>query len=92
MTASVEASYKIVHLKWGERPQEAADPYVLIVRQGRARGDDFYVRSSAAAEAEIAATRAFFAEESFASLASAMRQAETVAGREGAQTIYVRMS
>ena len=80
--------YKVVHLKWGEQPR-AEDPYILIVRQGRTRGEDFYVRSSA--DAEIRAARAW-ADESFASLASALRQAESVADREGAQTIYVRLS
>lgn len=78
----------VVHLKWGEQPS-AEDPYVLIVRHGRVRGDDFYVSSSA--EMEIAAARAR-SEESFASLASALRQAETVASRDGAGVIYVRMS
>jgi hypothetical protein len=76
----------IVHLKWGEQPQ--GDCYLMITRHGRIRGEDFYVQSSA--EEEIRAARAF-ADESYASLASALRKARSMAERDGVGTIYIRM-
>lgn len=77
----------IVHLKWGEEPR-SGDPYVMITRLGRVRGEDYYVHT--ATNRSIGEARSW-AEESYASLASALRQAEAVASRHGAQTIYVRM-
>jgi hypothetical protein len=77
----------VVHLKYGEEPK-AGDPYVMITRLGRIRGEDYYVHTQtnrAMGEARS------WAEESYASLTSALRQAETVAAHYGAETIYVRM-
>jgi hypothetical protein len=75
----------VVHLKWGEEP--AGDLYLMITRVSRVRGQDFYVRSSA--EREIAAKRAEYGC-GFASLASALREAETRAQSCGVETIYVQ--
>ena len=77
----------IVHLKWGEEPK-SGDPYVMITRLGRIRGEDYYVHTPN--NRAIGEARSW-AEESYASLTSALRQAEVVATRYGAETIYVRM-
>ena len=74
---------RIVHLKWGEQP---SDPlHLMITRFGRIRGEDFvvdrcqYLRSN-----EIGERR------TFASLTTALREAETEAQTCGVDTIYVR--
>jgi hypothetical protein len=77
----------VVHLKWGEEPK-ADDRYVMITRLGRTRGDDYYVHTRS--NRRMGEARSW-ADESFASLASALRQAETVASHYGAEIIYVRM-
>ena len=76
----------VVHLKWGERPP-VADRYLLVTRQGRIRGEDFYVRTSDGfSDAAAEEARAF------ASLASALKMAESVAERCGVETIYIRLN
>lgn len=75
----------IVHLKWGEQPP-AGDRYLMIVRQGRIRGEDFYVRPSAPLSPLIVSMHA-----AFASLNSALQEAESVARRHDVETIYVRL-
>jgi hypothetical protein len=77
----------VVHLKWGEEPK-ADDSYVMITRLGRIRGEDYYVHTRS--NRSMGEARSW-ADESFASLASALREAETVASRYGADIIYVRM-
>jgi hypothetical protein len=76
----------VVHLKWGEEPQPGF--YVMITRLGRVRGEDYYVHTPS--NRPIGEARSW-AEESYASLASALREAESLASRRGAETIYVRM-
>ena len=77
----------VVHLKWGEEPKPG-DPYVMITRLGRIRGEDYYVHTRT--NRSMGEARSW-AEESYASLNSALRKAETVAEHYGAETIYVRM-
>jgi hypothetical protein len=81
------AMSSVVHLKWGEEPK-ANDPYVMITRLGRIRGEDYYVHTRS--NRTMGEARSW-ADESFASLASALRQAETVATSYGAEIIYVRL-
>jgi len=76
----------VVHLKWGEEP-DAGCPYVMITRLSRIRGEDYYVH--AATNRALGEARSW-ADESYASLASAMRQAEILAARQGVAIIYVR--
>ena len=79
----------IVHLKWGERPP-AEDAYLLITRQGRIRGADYYLCSSRLLPDE---DPRFLCPDGpgFASLDSALRQAEGMAVRNGVLTIYVKL-
>jgi hypothetical protein len=77
----------VVHLKWGEEPTPG-DLYVMITRLGRTRGEDYYVHTRT--NGTMGEARSWAAE-SYASLNSALRQAEDVASRSGARTIYVRM-
>ena len=77
----------VVHLKWGEEPK-SGDPYVMITRLGRIRGEDYYVHTQS--NRTMGEARSW-ADESYASLASALRKAETVATHYGAEVIYVRM-
>jgi hypothetical protein len=76
----------VVHLKWGEQPP-SGDLYLLVTRQGRIRGEDFYVSPSAPLTPVVVGAHA-----AFASLDSALREAETVARRHGVETIYVRLA
>ena len=78
----------VVHLKWGEKPETNA-PYLMITRLSRVRGDDYYVKPC-----EGLTTRPSAIDEarSFASLNSAMRQAETVASECEVELIYVRLN
>jgi hypothetical protein len=75
----------VVHLKWGERPPAASNRYLIVTRQGRIRGEDFYVRPSEGFEAVLG-------EDAYASLTSALKVAETVAAQHGVETIYVRLN
>ena len=79
----------VVHLKWGERPP-GEDMYLLVTRQGRVRGDDYYVRAS---DHPNAPPLLGLGPEGpgFASLDSALRLAETVAVRNGVTAIYVKL-
>lgn len=77
----------IVHLKWGEQPSRDA-LYLLVRRQGRVRGDDFYVDPCEGLPVESAPLDE---PRSFASLSSALRAAQTRAQLCGVDTIYVRM-
>lgn len=75
----------VVHLKYGERPPAASRRYLMVTRQGRIRGEDFYVRPSEGSEFAIEAAPPC------ASLAAALRMAEAVAERHAVETIYVRL-
>lgn len=75
---------EVVNLKWGEEPSGSS--YVMVTHQGRIRGEDFYVRPSAALA--VAATVLV----AFASLKSALTEAEAQAKRLGVDTIYVQLS
>ncbi len=79
----------VVHLKWGERPPEESF-YLVVTRQGRIRGEDYYVGASRELEGEdrVLAT----AGPGYPSLASALFQAECVAARNGVSTIYVKLA
>ena len=78
----------IVHLKWGEQP--ATDRRYFVVRRlSRVRGDDFFIDACA----DVAPPRLSPDEpRSFASLASALKQAQSAADQCGVETIYVRMN
>jgi hypothetical protein len=75
----------VIHLKWGEQPDEPR--HFLVTRLGRVRGDDFYVNP--AAGVHLATPNEA---RSFASLASALREAEAAAHACGVDTIYVRLT
>jgi hypothetical protein len=75
---------KVVHLKWGEEP--VGDSYLVVTRQGRIRGEDFYVRPSAALSVAAAVMAAF------ASLESALTEAQAEARRLGVDVIYVQLA
>jgi hypothetical protein len=76
---------QVVHLKWGEQPP-SDDLYLMVTRQGRIRGQDFYVRPCAKL------TMAAAVEAAFASLDSALQAAQVEARRSGVDTIYVRLA
>jgi hypothetical protein len=78
----------IVHLKWGEQP-ESDRRYLLVRRLGRVRGEDFFVDPCAGMDAP---ERAADEPRAFASLASALKKAESFAQTCGVETIYVRMN
>jgi hypothetical protein len=78
--------FRVVQLRWGEQPATAAR-YVMITRLSRTRGEDYYVHTRSNRRMGDAH---FWADESYASLTSALRQAENVAAHCGADTIYVR--
>jgi hypothetical protein len=75
----------VVHLKWGEEPPSGDVLYLMVTRQGRIRGEDFYVRPSARLKLSEAS-------DAFASLASALKAAQAEASRYGVETIYVRLA
>ncbi|HTI68184.1 MAG TPA: hypothetical protein VL460_11625 [Caulobacteraceae bacterium] len=75
----------VVHLKWGEDPP-SGDRYLLVTRQGRIRGDDFYISPSSRLQTAVVMERAF------ASLNSALTAAQAEAQLQGVETIYVRMA
>jgi hypothetical protein len=78
----------VVHLKWGEQPT-SEHPYLMVRRLGRVRGDDYFVAPCAALQD---AAKSASESRAFASLTSALREAETVAASCGAEIIYVRMN
>lgn len=74
----------VVHLKWGENPP-SGEHFLLVTRQGRIRGDDFYVSPSSRLKTAAVMHAAF------ASLNSALAAAQAEAQAQGVETIYVRM-
>lgn len=78
----------VVHLKWGEQPA-AEPPYLMVRRLGRIRGDDYFVAPCASLQD---AAKSASESRPFASLTSALREAETVAATCGVETIYVRLN
>ena len=78
----------IVHLKWGEQPDRDR-LYLMVRRLGRIRGEDFFVDPC---DGVHPPERAPDEPRSFASLASALKRAESVAATCGVDTIYIRMN
>ena len=75
----------VVRLKWGEQPPSGA--YLMVTRQGRIRGEDFYIRPSDPLASTVVGKHA-----AFASLESALREAQCVANLHGVETIYVLLA
>lgn len=75
---------EVVHLKWGEQPSEPM--HLMVTRLGRTRGEDFYVRPCDG----LRPNAPLGERPAFASLKSALREAEAVAETYGVRTIYVR--